>query len=122
MFCLLLCVGKFAMFQFDSPNLATNIAFEQNGFKAIATFFQYLCQFFFMDFYSTYGNLDLGPSELKNSIVALFYTHPNKYISFKRIEENSNHTGKHQVFLKLCRICLKLSVALYFHKSIYAYT
>ena len=58
--------------QFDSPNLATHIAFVQNGFKAIATFFQYLFQFFFMNFYSICGNQDLGQSDSKNSIVALF--------------------------------------------------
>ena len=58
--------------QFNSPNLATHIAFEQNGFKAIAMFFQYLFQFFFMNFYSICGNQDLGQSDPKNSIVALF--------------------------------------------------
>ena len=50
--------------QFNSPNLPSHIAFEQKGFKAIATFFQYLYQFFFMDFHKSCWNQDLGPSEL----------------------------------------------------------
>ena len=29
-----------------------------------------------MDFLKSCGNQDLGPSDLKNSIVALFYAHP----------------------------------------------
>ena len=30
-----------------------------------------------MDFHKSCGNQDLGPSDLKNSIIALFYAHPN---------------------------------------------
>ena len=61
----------------DSPNPATQTAYKQNAFSFIATFFTIFFSIFFMDLYTPCGNQDLGRSDLKNSIVALFYAQPN---------------------------------------------
>ena len=64
--------GKFGRLPFDSRNIATQKNLSKNGFTSIATFLQQFSQFFLMDFCKTCGNPDLGQSDRRNSVIALF--------------------------------------------------